>query len=289
MDEHFNSVRSIPEGLAPSMAPRAPSSGLSDLRRSGAVTELLFLYACATVEPTQLRPIAEELGVTVQAVSHSYRQLAHRGLAEVRDGHYLPTVKGVAWLHRSLGRVGEDVQGRLGRLSVVRSCRAVAVSRIRDGESVSLSLRDGILSATPGGVGPSKGVATRGGRQGALVDVGRLEGILPLMPAVVTIRTLTEADLRDPRLRDRLLRAIPPESPGLLAAHGLEAYHALRKVTTRPVTRFAVAASSQEASRIGVATTVLVLDSELPRFLSEFAGPLPPPLRVMPLGRDRSR
>ncbi|MGB6500032.1 MAG: hypothetical protein WBG19_01330, partial [Thermoplasmata archaeon] len=68
-----------------------PPDGLAALRRSGGVTELLFLFECATLEPTQLRPIAEELGVTVQAVSHSYRQLAKRGLAEIRRGRYLPT------------------------------------------------------------------------------------------------------------------------------------------------------------------------------------------------------
>ncbi|MCI4330590.1 MAG: hypothetical protein L3K19_01925 [Thermoplasmata archaeon] len=269
------------------MAARPPTSGLADLRRSGAITELLFLYACATVEPTQLRPIAIELGVTVQAVSHSYRQLARRGLAEVRGGHYLPTVKGVAWLHRSLGRLGEDVHGRLGRLRVIRSCRAVALSEIHDGDPVSLQMVDGVLSAHRGSAGPSKGVAARGGPAGSLVEVGELEGIVPISPAPVTIRTLSDSDLHDRRISSRLRSAISREGSGVLGAQGLEAYHLLRSASRRPVTRFAVAAAAQEASRIGVPATVVVLDSELPRFLAEFAGSAPPPLQVVPLGRER--
>ncbi|MGB6443136.1 MAG: hypothetical protein WBF81_07555, partial [Thermoplasmata archaeon] len=59
-----------------------PSDGLAGLRRGGAVTELLFLYECTTLEPTQLRPIADRLGLTVQAASHSFRSLARRGLVE---------------------------------------------------------------------------------------------------------------------------------------------------------------------------------------------------------------
>jgi putative transcriptional regulator len=253
------------------------------------VSELLFLYACATEEPTQLRPIAEELGVTVQAVSHSYRQLASRGLAEVRGGHYLPTVRGVAWLHESLRRLGDDVGDRLRRLRVIRSCRAVATSALREGDPVSLEMRDGVLTAVRGGSGLSRGVAARRAAKGTLVEVGNLEGILPITAALVTVRTISESDLLDPRLGERLLLGIPPEAPALLMAHGLEAYHVLRGATDRPVTRFAVAAASREASQLGVPATVFVLDSDLPRLLAEFSGPAPPPVRVLPLGRGRRR
>src|SRR5579862_5778797 len=121
--------------------PRSPgggTAGLPDLRRRGAVTELLFLFECVTREPTQLRPIAEELGLTVQAASHSFRQLAARGLAEVREGRYRATVAGVAWLQAALGLLREDVAGRLARLDIVRSTRAIAAARIAAGAVVSL-------------------------------------------------------------------------------------------------------------------------------------------------------
>jgi predicted transcriptional regulator len=265
------------------------SEGLAGLRRGGAVTELLFLFECTTLEPTQLRPIADRLGLTVQAVSHSYRSLARRGLVEFRDGHYRPTMRGVAWLHGSLGRLGEEVRARLDRLHVIRSCRAIALAAVGEGDPVSLELVDGLLSARPGDSGPSRGRVARGGPKGALVEVSELEGIVPLSPAPVHVRTLSETDLDDVRLSDRLRRSVAGAPPGLLAAHGLEAYHALRSATDRGVARFAVAAEAREASRIGVASTVYVLETELPRFLAEFGGPDPPPLDVSPLPRDPRR
>ncbi|MGI0129464.1 MAG: hypothetical protein ACREEC_04835 [Thermoplasmata archaeon] len=264
------------------------SEGLAGLRRGGAVTELLFLYECTTLEPTQLRPIAERLGLTVQAASHSYRSLARRGLVEFRDGRYRPTVRGVAWLHGSLGRLGDEVRSRLERLHVIRSCRAIALAAVGTGDAVSLELVDGLLSARPGTAGPSRGRVARGGPKGALVDVAELEGIVRLSPAPVHVRTLSQADLIDAHLADRLRRSVGRDPDGLLAAHGLEAYHALRSSTDRPIGRFAVAAEAREASRIGVASTVVVFETDLARFLAEFGGPDPPPLDVSPLPRGRA-
>src|SRR5690242_20783868 len=100
---------------------RSPGSrrGLPGLRR-GTVTRLLFLYECTTREVTQLKSIASELGITIQAVSASFRALRREGLIEYRAGRYRATVAGVAWLHGILGDLGKDVESRLASLSVVR-------------------------------------------------------------------------------------------------------------------------------------------------------------------------
>jgi predicted transcriptional regulator len=275
------------------MAPVRPArrespEGLLELRRSGAVTELLFLYECATREPAQLRPVADRLGLTVQAASHSYRQLRKRGLVESRDGRYRPTVAGVAWLHESLGRLGDDIRDCLGRLQVVRSTRAVAISDLEAGAAASLEIHDGILSARAGGAGASHGTVAREARAGELVEVAGLEGIVPITPAPVAVRTLSEADLRDGSLARRL-RSELPRPPALLGAEGLEAYHSLRRATSRPILHFAVAASSLEAARLGVPSTIVVLDRDLPGLLARFSDVNPPPLDVRPLPASRRR
>jgi predicted transcriptional regulator len=270
-------------------APRPSPEGLGGLRRGGAVTELLFLYECTTLEPTQLRPIAETLGLTVQATSHTYRSLARRGLVEQREGHYRPTVRGVAWLHDTLGRLSEDVQDRILRVHVIRSTRAVALAPVAAGDIVSLELVDGLLSARADARGPSRGRISRGGPKGALVEVSDLEGIVPLTPATVRVRTLSDADLRDPRLSERIRRAMGRESPERIATYGLEAFHAVRSALGRDPARFAVAAGAREASRVGVPSTIVVPEAELPRLLAEFEGPGPPRFEVAPLARTRAR
>ena len=265
-----------------------PPTGFGGLRRSGTVTELLFLYECATQEPTQLRPIAESLGLTVQAASHAFRQLSRRGLAEVRGGRYLPTVEGVQWLHAALGGIGEDVQGRIARLHVIRSCRAIAGRSIRAGEKVSLSLEDGLLTALPGGSGPSVGRARSGARLGELLDVVDLEGITPLERGEIQVLSVRAGELGAPTLPRRISRFLALTSEGLLGAQGLEAFHLLRRSTERPIVRFAVGAAALEASRVGVSSTIVVLDEELPRLLAQFSGPGAPPISVASVGGARS-
>ncbi len=272
------------------MAPRARDDGvgLARLRRRGALAEILFLYECTTQEPTGLQPIAERLGLTVQAVSHQYGLARRRGLATQRDGRYVPTLEGVARLHDALRELGADVFARIGRLRVIRSCRAIALARLEKGAAVSLELRDGLLSARPGRGGASHGTVARGGAAGALVEVVDLEGIVELRPVPVSVRTFAESDLDAPGLAQRVRRELG-SAPGVLAADGLEAYHLLRTATDRPVERFAAAAVVAEASRLGIPATVLVLDRELPRFLARLPEGPPPDLSVRPLGRGAAR
>lgn len=268
------------------------TTGLAGLRRGGTVTELLFLYECATLEPTQLRPIAERLGLTVQAVSHSYRQLRRRGLVTVREGRYRPTVEGVAWLHETLRRLGDDLRERIERVHVIRSTRALALEDLAEGAAVSLELQHGLLSARPGGGGPSRGRVRQGGRKGSLVEVSDLEGIVPLTPAPISVRTLTSSDLADRRLGNRVRDSLPSDPLALVAAEGLEAYHALSNAGVRSVLRFAAGTACLEASRLGVPSYILVLENDLPYLLAQFAGPSPPPLEVAPLpggGKPRRR
>jgi predicted transcriptional regulator len=262
-------------------------TGLAGLRRSGTVTELLFLYECATLEPTQLRPIAERLGLTVQAVSHSYRELRRRGLVAMREGRYRPTVEGVAWLHETLRRLGDDLRVRIERVHVIRSTRAVALEDLPEGAAVSLELRQGLLSARGGSRGASRGRVLRGGRKGALVEVSDLEGIVPLSPAAISVRTLTSLDLDDPKLGERVRRVLPSDPLALVAAEGLEAFHALRQAGARSAQRFASGSACLEASRLGVPSLVLVLESDLPRLLGQFTGLPPPSLEVSPLPGGR--
>jgi putative transcriptional regulator len=258
--------------------------GLDVLRRSGTVTELLFLYDCATLEPTQLQPIADRLGLTVQAISHSFRQLKRRQLVEVRDGRYRPTVEGVAWLHATMRSVGDDLFARSERLHIIRSCRAIALANLAPGTAVSLEMRDGLLSARPGRQGSSRGKVPRGGAAGSLVEVTDLEGIIELSTGRVTVRTLSDSDLDDPHLTERLREALG-SADGIVLAEGLEPFHAVRSATDRPVIRFAVAAAVREASNVGVPSVVVVMDRDLARWIAEFYGGSPPPLDIRPLDR----
>ena len=259
------------------------AAGLEALRRPGAVTELLFLYDVTTRDVPNLKGIAERLGVTVQAVSHSFRQLRRRGFVDVRRGLYRPTVDGTAWLHAALGDLRRDLDRHLTRLPVARTARAVAAAEIRAGEDVSISIVDGLLTARPGGDGPSHGRASVRARRGELLPVTDLEGIVPIVRGTVRVVTVPVEAIRDPRTVVALRRLLRSRSSDLLVAHGGEAAHLTRLAAVRSFVRFGAAAAASEASNVGVDSTVVLLDEELPRFLEPFQGPDPPPLSVVRL------
>jgi predicted transcriptional regulator len=194
----------------------------------------------------------------------------------------------VAWLHETLGRLSEDLAERLEHLHVIRSTRAIAAENLSAGELVSLQLDDGLLTARTGGRGPSRGRVRAATRQWGLVEVTDLEGIVPVQPTRVSVRTLSEADLDAPETPARLRTALGSPT-GLVAALGLEAYALLVAARVAPVERFAVAEVGREAARIGVPVTIVVTERDLPRLLKEFATGAPPALEVSALFVRRGR
>ncbi len=269
----------------PRRTPAAPGGGgLDALRRSGSATEMLFLYECVTQSVPRLKIVADRLGLTVQAASHLYRELSRRGLVELREGHYRPTVRGVATLQGSLSAVAEEVGQRLERLEIVRTTRAVARRPIVGGQPVGLELVDGILTAIPGGRGGSRGTARSSARPGELVEVNGLKGIVPITTGSVSVWVVPRDRAALEPARRKASRLVRTTIPPLLVAQGLEAIHLASRATRQPVTRFGAAAACLEASRLGVDSVAFVSEDELPRFLASFSGANPPPVTVARLG-----
>ena len=259
-------------------ASRPPPTGLGALRRIGAVSDLLFLYECATREVVQLKGIAARLGLTVQAASHTFRGLARRGLVEFRDGRYRPTVRGVDELHSSLGSVRDDLATRIDRLHIVRTTRAIAGAPIAAGASVVLALEDGLLTARPSTTGASQGRANRSARRGDLVEVTDLKGIVPLEHGRLGVVAVPLDRCDDASLVPALARTLRRRGNALLAAHGLEPYHLVRRAMPyRPVVRLGIVPTVREATALGLDCTVVVLDRDVPRLFEQMAdsGPIP--------------
>ena len=258
--------------------------GLDALRRSGRVTELLFLYEVATGTHSRLRSIAKALGISVQATSLLYRELAQREWITQSDGVYRPTIQGTEALHAGLSTLTGDLEDRLARLRIIRKCRAIAAADLEKGDRVRLELREGTLTATRGEGGPSQGRVARGGRKGDLVEVVDLQGIVPITSAKILIIVISSPSLNPDRDVPLLRRALSREPLGLLAADGLEAWYLASRATRGPILRFGVAMAAREASQVGVPVTVLTTDDLLPSLLQRLTERSPqPPLEIKTL------
>lgn len=220
--------------------------------------------------------IAEAVGVTSQAVSDYVRDLVEAGYVEKHGrGRYEVTKEGVDWLisrtdalESYVETVSSDV---LGSVDVDA---AVATDAVAEGDTVELTMRDGVLHAVPGGGsdgagrsgGEASAVAVTAGEAGEAVGVTDFEGVVDYDPGTVTalvVPPVTEG---------------PPPEPAtivdyaadhdLVAAAGTEAYAAAGRADVRPDIRFGTAEGVAEAAVRGLDVLLLAVADTLSRHTS---------------------
>ena len=150
-------------------------------RKKGEMTKMMILRELVVNEPTSLRPISSELGITQQAVSEYLHRMSDEGLVipgKGRDEGYRPTVKGFDFLQSNLLGMKEFVDSSISELEIVRSTDAVADGEIEKGTRVSLFMKGGLLYAAQGKEGPSVGTAEMDASPGDVIPVSSLEGVV---------------------------------------------------------------------------------------------------------------
>lgn len=202
--------------------------------------------------------IADAVGVTSQAVSEYIRELSDRGFVEKEArSRYQVTKEGVDWLfqqaadvRRFADHVTDDVLGSM------QEDAAVATADISEGETVALSVENGLLRATPGSDAAATGVATTDAGEGAVVGVTGFAGVIDLDPGDVTVyqvppvRSSSEVEVTD--------LAAACDDSDLVAADGVEAVVALRELGIEPDVTFAAGEVAADAAARGLDVVVVV-------------------------------
>jgi putative transcriptional regulator len=203
--------------------------------------------------------IAEAIGITSQAVSRYIRDLVDDELV-AKDGRsrYRITTEGVDWLLTQAGdvrrfadRVTEDVLGG------VSEDAAIATGDIEEGETVTLTMREGLLHAAPDEAGPATATATTAGSAGSVVGVTNFEGVIDMEPGTVTVvqvppvRDDRTAGPDDPALRDAC------DTADMVLTAGVEAVVALEAIDEEPATTFAAGEVAAAAAARGLDVTVV--------------------------------
>ncbi|MFC7176164.1 MarR family transcriptional regulator [Halosegnis marinus] len=244
----------------------------SVLRSKRTATRYQILVEVADRQPAvSQQEIADAVGVTAQAVSEYLRELIEEGYVEKHGrGRYEVTKEGVDWLiTRTDGlrdlvtRVSEEVVGQ------VDIDTAVAATDVREGETVSLSMHDGVLRATAGGAGGATAVAVTDAAAGTDVGVTNFEGVVDYELGTVTVVSL-------PRVRDGGSRAVAPDrlrdlaaDHDLLAVAGTEALAAVRAADRDPDVRFGTRAAVREAATKGLDVLLVATATELSALTDE--------------------
>jgi len=207
--------------------------------------------------------IAEAVGVTSQAVSEYIRELVEDGLVE-KEGRsrYRVTTEGVDWtlsaatdVRRFADHVTEDVLGS------VQEDAAIAIDAIEEGQTVSLSMREGLQHATPVGAdqrpGSATGVATTDADAGEVVGVTGFEGVIDLEPGEVHV--LQVPSIRSGLPDDADLEEVRAacEAADVVAGAGVEAVGALRAAGIDSVGHFAAGEVAADAASRGLDAVVV--------------------------------
>jgi putative transcriptional regulator len=240
------------------------------LRSKKESTKFQILVEISAHQPdVRQREIAEKIGITPQAVSEYIKDLVSEGLL-FSDGRvrYRVTKKGVDWvlekaieLKKYSHYIMEDV------ISHISVATAIARGRFDKGNRVALWMENGLLYARSGD-GDVTGSTISAAEGGEDVGVTDLKGLIKFPPVSITICKVPRVERGGSRSVDlKDLRRQAKDKP-YIAAIGVEALIALRKINIEPNILFGARESVVEAAFHGLSSLVVSVDEEVPSLLN---------------------
>lgn len=163
-------------------------------RKKGELTRFQVLSEIARRQPyVRQRDIADELGITVQAVSENIKSLIAEGLVEAGSGrsHYKITRRGGEKLKSAAVSLRQYADEVLEYMSSYKSIwPAIAWEDLNAGDEVELFMDDGVLYARRRTNGEAHATVMKSASEGEDVALTELSGTIPLQRGKVTIAVL---------------------------------------------------------------------------------------------------
>jgi putative transcriptional regulator len=201
------------------------------LRNKNQATRLQILAEIANSGPhIQQRDIARKLEVTPQAVSEYIAQLVKDGFITL-EGHstYIITNVGVNWIIRVLKEIKEYSDFIVKSVTSISVSAAIAETDLKEGQQVTLKMKDGLLYASVHRGEGVSGKACSRAAAGEDVGVAEIEGIVPLKPGKALI--LKIPGVKRGGSAKANLSALKKQTKGAIStgAIGIEALAALKR------------------------------------------------------------
>jgi len=239
------------------------------LRNKNVATRFQILVEIATMQPNvQQKDIAKKLNITPQAVSDYVKQLLKDGLltSEGRP-HYRVSNKGVDWMLKQLKEL--QVYSKLVEKTVgnIKISAAVAGCNLSQGQAVGLVMREGLLVATDDLSIEAKGIAVSNATEGEDVGVTNIQGVINLQIGEVTI--LKVPNIQKGGSRNVDLEQLQSASRGKepIAAVGIEALTALKRIGIQPDCIHGARGAVIEAANSGLSPVIVCVDEEIPMLI----------------------
>lgn len=236
------------------------------LRSKRNATRYQILVQIAERQPAvSQQEIADAIGITAQAVSDYLRDLIEQGYVDKQGrGRYEVTKEGVDWLISQtdelrgfVQHVAEDV---IGQVDIET---ALATTEISEGDTVTLTMQEGVLRAMSGSVGGATAVAVTNAESEQDVGVTNFEGVVEYDLGSVTIVSVPTVQNGGSVVVDTDEIAPLVDAHDLVATAGTEALATANRAGIEPDIRFGTETAVEEAATKGQSVLLLAATDEL--------------------------
>ncbi|ENN95954.1 hypothetical protein J422_04910 [Methanocaldococcus villosus KIN24-T80] len=209
------------------------------------ITELQILAEILRKQPyVKQKEIADNLDITVQAVSEHIRNLLKKGYIRSRGrGEYVITEKGIrrlkSWI-KEFSSYLEEINSAIYRYKDIWP--AIAEEDLNEGDEVYLHMKDGLLHATKKKVGEARAKILHGGKAGEDVAITEIRGIIDIPKSKVIIFKIPPETFGGSRNVDyeKIKEMLNKMENYVTATMGTVGYVVAKKLNLNPDIRFAV-------------------------------------------------
>jgi putative transcriptional regulator len=136
----------------------------------------------------------------------------------------------------------------------------MASADVAEGQPVTLSMRDGVLHATPGAAGRATATAVTAAGAGDAVGVSEFDGLLDYEPRLVSVLAVTPVGREDGGGDPAAIEELAG-GHDLVAAAGVEALAAVRAAGLEADVRFGTVRAVEEAAARGLDVLLVAVES----------------------------
>jgi len=244
------------------------------LRDKRLATRLVILSELVHNRYSTLKPLAERLDLTIQAISDYLKGMDEEGLTCKVEGIFKPTREGVDYLHRNYIELKRFLEEEIHDLDILDMCGAIARTKIKEGDKVGMFMEKGELVAYANRESISCGVALQDARSGEDVGISDLSGIVELTQGKITlivVESIRSGGTRELDL-DSIKRHVKKQRAALLGALGIVSQVTAKKAGLKLDFKFATTACALDAASKGEDVCVLVDSELLPEALRSIDG-----------------
>lgn len=238
--------------------------GVLESKRNATIYQILVQIADRQPAVSQ-QEIADEVGVTPQAVSDYLQELLETGYVESGGrGRYEITNEGVDWLIGQTDELREYIDHvSAGVLEDLEVETVIATDDISEGQTVWITMTDGVLQANPTGGDGATAVAVGDAVAGREVGVTNFEGVIDYDFGAVTVVSVPPVGEGGSTALDPATLESMASSHDIVAVDGPGALAAVRAANVTPDVRFGATVAVPEAATRGLDVVVLAPRSDV--------------------------